>query len=135
MQALRIKTKILTNGNWCHPAYDTVHEAGMVLRAAITEGATLDMAPGDIQIVPTGLVLAIPDGFEVQIRPRSALAAMHGVTVLNSPGTIDCGCGEEVTVILINHGRSAFQIKRGDHIAQLVIAPVVQAELVIVDEL
>jgi dUTP pyrophosphatase len=83
-------------------------------------------------MVPTGLAIALPDGFEAQVRPRSGLAAKHGVTVLNSPGTIDADYRGEIQVILINHGADPFTIKRGERIAQMVIAPVVRAELVAV---
>jgi dUTP pyrophosphatase len=83
-------------------------------------------------MVPTGLVIALPEGFEAQVRPRSGLAARHGVTVLNSPGTIDADYRGEIQVILINHGAEPFTIRRGERIAQMVIAPVVQAELVAV---
>ena len=102
------------------PAYETTGAAGMDLRAA--EGVTLK--PGERHLVPTGLSIALPDGFEAQVRPRSGLAVKHGVTVLNSPGTIDCDYRGEVKVPLINHGRDDFVIARGDRIAQLVIAPV-----------
>lgn len=135
MPSLRIETKILDQEDWSSPAYETVHAAGMDLRAAIRESVLLVMEPGDIQIVPTGLALAIPEGYEAQIRPRSGLAAKHGITVLNSPGTIDPDYRGEIKVILINHGRSPFEIRRGDRIAQMVIAPVTRANLVVVDEL
>jgi dUTP pyrophosphatase len=86
-------------------------------------------------MVPTGLAIALPEGFEAQIRPRSGLAAKHGVTVLNSPGTIDADYRGEISVILINHGAEPFTIRRGERIAQMVIAPVVQARLNSVDSL
>ena len=85
------------------------------------------LAPGKHAMVPTGLAIALPEGFEAQVRPRSGLAAKHGVTVLNSPGTIDADYRGEIQVILINHGAEAFTIRRGERIAQMVIAPVVQA--------
>ena len=135
MQSLRVETKILDQEGWSAPAYETAHAAGMDLRAAIQESAPLVVGPGDIQIVPTGLAMAVPEGYEAQIRPRSGLAAKHGITVLNSPGTIDSDYRGEIKVILINHGRVPFEIRRGDRIAQMVIAPVIQADLVIVDEL
>lgn len=94
--------------------------AGVDLRAAVEEPLTL--APGERRLVPTGLQLEIPAGFEGQVRPRSGLAVRHGVTVLNSPGTIDSDYRGEVAVVLINHGRSPFVIERGERIAQLVIA-------------
>jgi dUTP pyrophosphatase len=114
------------------PAYQTAHAAGLDLLAAVPESAPLALAPGKHAMVPTGLAIALPDGFEAQVRPRSGLAAKHGVTVLNSPGTIDADYRGEIQVILINHGTEAFTIKRGERIAQMVIAPVVQAEFVAV---
>jgi len=102
------------------PAYETAGAAGMDLRAA--EPVTLK--PGARHLVPTGIAIALPQGFEAQVRPRSGLAVKHGVTVLNSPGTIDCDYRGEVKVPLINHGEADFMIARGDRIAQMVIAPV-----------
>lgn len=104
------------------PAYETAGSAGMDLRAA--EAVTLK--PGARHLVPTGLSIALPQGFEAQVRPRSGLAVKHGITVLNSPGTIDSDYRGEVKVPLINHGQDDFVIARGDRIAQMVIAPVVQ---------
>jgi dUTP pyrophosphatase len=95
----------------------------------------MTLAPGQYALVPTGLAIALPPGYEAQVRPRSGLAAKHGVTVLNAPGTIDADYRGEIKVILINHGQAAFVIKRGERIAQMVIAPVVQAALVPVAEL
>jgi dUTP pyrophosphatase len=109
------------------PAYETTHAAGMDLRAAIPEGEALTLHPGDRHAVPTGLAMAIPPGFEGQVRPRSGLAFRSGVTCLNSPGTVDADYRGEVKVILINLGPEAFIVRRGDRIAQLLIAPVVQA--------
>jgi dUTP pyrophosphatase len=117
------------------PTYQSAHAAGLDLLAAVPESAPLVLAPGKHAMVPTGLAIALPDGFEAQVRPRSGLAAKHGVTVLNSPGTIDADYRGEIQVILINHGSQPFAIKRGERIAQMVIAPVVQAELVAVAEL
>ena len=110
------------------PAYETAQAAGMDLRAAVPENAPVVLRPGDRHAVPTGLAFALPDGFEGQVRPRSGLAFKHGVTCLNSPGTVDADYRGEVKVILINHGPEDFTIRRGDRIAQLVIAPVVQAQ-------
>ena len=110
------------------PAYQSAHAAGLDLLAAVPEHAPLVLAPGQHALVPTGLAIALPDGFEAQVRPRSGLAARHGVTVLNSPGTIDADYRGEIQVILINHGAEPFAIRRGERIAQMVIAPVVQAE-------
>jgi deoxyuridine 5'-triphosphate nucleotidohydrolase len=109
------------------PAYETAHAAGMDLRAAIPEDAALVLHPGDRHAVPTGLTMAIPPGFEGQVRPRSGLALRHGITCLNSPGTVDADYRGEVMVILINHGPEAFTVRRGDRIAQLLISPVTQA--------
>lgn len=111
------------------PAYQSAHAAGLDLLAAVPDNAPLVLAPGKHVMVPTGLAIALPQGFEAQVRPRSGLAAKHGVTVLNSPGTIDADYRGEIQVILINHGAEPFPIRRGERIAQMVIAPVVQAEL------
>lgn len=113
------------------PAYETAGAAGMDLRAA--EAVTLK--PGARHLVPTGFSIALPLGFEAQVRPRSGLAVKHGVTVLNSPGTIDCDYRGEVKVPLINHGHDDFVIARGDRIAQMVIAPVTRVKWNEVDEL
>ena len=109
------------------PAYETAQAAGMDLRAAVPEDEPVILRPGSRHAVPTGLAFALPDGFEAQVRPRSGLAAKHGVTCLNTPGTIDADYRGEVMVILVNLGEDDFTIRRGDRIAQLVIAPVVQA--------
>ncbi|MDB5439057.1 MAG: deoxyuridine 5-triphosphate nucleotidohydrolase Dut [Caulobacteraceae bacterium] len=107
----------------------------MDLRAAVAEGEPVVLMPGARAMVPTGLAFAVPHGFEAQVRPRSGLAAKAGVTCLNTPGTIDSDYRGEVKVILINLGEEAFTIRRGDRIAQLVIAPVVQAEWAEVEDL
>ena len=112
------------------PAYQTNDAAGLDLMAAVAENEPLTLAPGQYTLVPTGLAIALPPGYEAQVRPRSGLAAKHGVTVLNSPGTIDADYRGEIKVILINHGQAAFAVKRGERIAQMVIAPMVQAALV-----
>ncbi|MEO8114083.1 MAG: dUTP diphosphatase [Phenylobacterium sp.] len=109
------------------PAYETAQAAGMDLRAAVPEDEPLVLRPGSRFPVPTGLAFALPDGFEGQVRPRSGLAAKSGITCLNTPGTIDADYRGEVKVILINLGEHEVTIRRGDRIAQLVIAPVVQA--------
>ena len=111
------------------PSYETEQAAGMDLRAALPEDTPMTLAPGKTAMVPTGLSMALPQGFEAQIRPRSGLAAKFGVTVLNSPGTVDSDYRGEVKVILINHGPETFEINRGDRIAQMVIAPVTQGIL------
>jgi dUTP pyrophosphatase len=112
------------------PAYQSADAAGLDLLAAVPAETPLILAPGKHAMVPTGLAIALPSGFEAQVRPRSGLAAKHGVTVLNSPGTIDADYRGEISVILINHGEVAFAINRGERIAQMVIAPVLQAQLV-----
>jgi dUTP pyrophosphatase len=117
------------------PAYETEHAAGMDLRAAVPEEAPIILRPGDRHAVPTGLCMAIPHGFEGQVRPRSGLALRHGVTCLNSPGTVDADYRGEVKVILVNHGPENFVVRRGERIAQLLISPVVQAAWREVDSL
>lgn len=109
------------------PAYQSPAAAGFDLAAAIKEPLTL--APGARALIPTGLVMELPNGFEGQVRPRSGLAIKHGVTVLNAPGTIDADYRGEVQVILVNLGQADFTIERGMRIAQMVIAPVVQAQI------
>lgn len=115
------------------PAYQSDLAAGLDLLAAVDSPVTL--APGERTLVPTGLAMALPAGFEAQVRPRSGLAAKHGITVLNTPGTIDADYRGEVKVILINLGDTPFEIVRGERIAQMVVAPVLQAGIVEVDSL
>jgi dUTP pyrophosphatase len=112
------------------PAYQSTHAAGLDLLAAVPEATPMIIAPGKHALVPTGLSIALPLGYEAQVRPRSGLAFKHGVTVLNAPGTVDADYRGEVSVLLINHGDAPFPIRRGERIAQMVIAPVVQVELV-----
>ena len=109
------------------PSYETAGAAGMDLRAAISDEAPVTLSPGERRLVPTGFAIALPLGFEAQVRPRSGLAIKHGVTCLNSPGTIDCDYRGEVQVILVNHGQEPFVIRRGERIAQMLIAPVTRA--------
>lgn len=106
------------------PAYQSAHAAGLDLVAAVPEEGGLTLDPSDRVLVPTGLVFELPEGYEAQIRPRSGLAFKHGVTVLNAPGTVDADYRGEVKVLLINLGNERFLIRRGDRIAQAVIAPV-----------
>ncbi|MFN8732916.1 MAG: dUTP diphosphatase [Hyphomonadaceae bacterium] len=108
------------------PTYETGQSAGMDLRAALAEGSHIDLLPGRRALIPTGLSIALPAGYEAQIRPRSGLALKNGITCLNSPGTIDADYRGEVGVILINHGWEGFRIHRGDRIAQMVVAPITQ---------
>lgn len=109
------------------PQYETPNSAGMDLRAAIASSDDLILKAGSRALVPTGLKIELPKGFEAQIRPRSGLALKNGITCLNSPGTIDADYRGEVGIILINHGHEDFIIKRGDRIAQMIIAKVTQA--------
>ncbi|MCC2613423.1 dUTP diphosphatase [Neorhizobium petrolearium] len=111
------------------PSYETAGAAGMDLRAAVGEGSPLAIAPGRRALVPTGFIFEIPDGFEAQVRPRSGLAFKHGITCLNTPGTIDSDYRGEVKVLLINLGDEDFVITRGMRIAQMVIAPVTQVRI------
>ena len=108
------------------PKYETSGSAGMDVRAAVPADEPLTLAPGERSLVPTGLSFAIPDGYEMQVRPRSGLAFKHGITCLNTPGTIDSDYRGELKVLLINLGDQAFTIQRGERIAQLVMAPVTQ---------
>ena len=109
------------------PAYHSALAAGLDLLGAVSADAPVTLAPGARALIPTGIALSLPAGFEGQVRPRSGHAARHGVTVLNAPGTIDADYRGEIGVILINHGSQPFTIRRGERIAQLVIAPVTQA--------
>ncbi len=115
------------------PHYASAAAAGMDLRAAIEDSIVLQ--PGERRLIPTGFAMALPEGFEAQVRPRSGLALKHGISVLNSPGTIDADYRGEVGVILINLGDVPFHIQRGERIAQMVIAPCVQATWHVVEEL
>lgn len=128
-----MKIKIINTSNNELPAYETEHAAGMDLRAFISEPIVLNANAK--AIVPTGLFVEIPVGFEAQVRPRSGLAFKHGITVLNSPGTIDADYRGEVKVLLINHGTEPFEIKNGERIAQMVIAKHETATWEIVTEL
>lgn len=117
------------------PAYQTAHAAGLDLAAAVPADAPVTLAPGARGLVPTGFAIALPEGFEAQVRPRSGLAARHGVTVLNTPGTIDADYRGEIQVILINLGAEPFTVTRGLRIAQLVVAPVARASVIEADAL
>ena len=116
------------------PAYETSGAAGMDLRAAVDAGQPLVLAPGKRALVPTGFIFEIPPGFEIQVRPRSGLAFKHGITCLNTPGTIDSDYRGEVKVLLVNLGDEDFVITRDMRIAQMVIAPVTQARVAEVTE-
>lgn len=131
---MKIPVKIMGKGKGLQPPKPATQDAaGMDLKAAIDEDIILE--PGAIKLIPAGFAMALPQNFEAQIRPRSGLALRHGITVLNSPGTIDADYRGEVGVILINHGKDAFTIQRGERIAQMVIAPTTNAQLEIVQEL
>ena len=131
MNPVKVEVRQLPNGEGLAlPAYQSELAAGLDLLAAVPEGAPIVLAPGKYALVPTGLSIALPPGFEAQVRPRSGLAAKHGITVLNAPGTVDADYRGEIGVPLINHSDVPFTIRRGERIAQMVIASVVQAELV-----
>lgn len=115
------------------PVYSSTHAAGADIKADVEQPVVIK--PGERAMIPTGLFMQLPDGFEAQVRPRSGLAAKHGITVLNSPGTIDADYRGEVKVILINHSSEPFSIAYGDRIAQMIVAPVVQADFLAVPDL
>lgn len=115
------------------PRYETQGSAGMDVCAAI--GGEMVIAPGDVVLIPSGFAVAIPQGYEMQVRPRSGLAVKHGITIINSPGTIDADYRGEVKIGLVNLGRAPFVLRRGDRIAQLVLAPVIQARWRLTDSL
>jgi dUTP pyrophosphatase len=129
--SIKVGTMRLPHGaNLPLPAYQSAHAAGLDLLAAVPNDAPVEIPPGGRALVPTGIAIALPAGHEGQIRPRSGLALRHGVTVLNSPGTIDADYRGELQVILVNTASEAFVIRRGMRIAQLVIAPIQHVELV-----
>jgi dUTP pyrophosphatase len=128
-----ITVKVVNRGHQQLPAYATPQSAGMDLRANLDEPVTL--RPLERRLIPTGLHIALPDGYEAQVRPRSGLALKHGITVLNTPGTIDADYRGEVGVVLVNLSQDAFVINDGERIAQMVIARCEQAELSVVDVL
>ena len=129
----QITIRIINKGRHPLPSYATTRSAGMDLRANLERSILLE--PGQRALIPTGLYLELPEGTEAQVRPRSGLAFKHGITVLNSPGTIDADYRGEVGVILINHGQEAFEVKDGERVAQLVIARYEQANLLEVTDL
>lgn len=128
-----MKVKIINKSKHNLPAYETIQSAGMDLRANIDEPVTIQ--PKQRVLIPTGLFIALPEGYEAQIRPRSGLAAKHGITVLNSPGTIDADYRGEIKVLLINHSEEPFEIKDSERIAQMVIAAYTKVEWEETDEL
>jgi len=115
------------------PHYETEQASGMDVEAAVDENVII--LPGEIVLIPTGFAAALEDGYELQVRPRSGLAVKHGVTVVNSPGTIDADYRGEVKIALINLGKESFTVRRGDRIAQIVLAPVARARLEVVSKL
>ena len=126
-----LQFKILENGYGLPiPKYESEGAAGLDLLAAIGEDKSIIILPGRAEMVPTGIAIALPSGFEAQIRPRSGLAAKNGITILNSPGTIDSDYRGEISAMLINHSKVNFEIERGMRIAQMIIAPVVQFNLI-----
>lgn len=136
MYQVHVGIKFLAHGEGLNlPRYESEEAAGFDLAAAVSDEAPIDLSPGGTALVPTGIALELPAGYEAQVRPRSGLALKHGVTVLNTPGTIDSDYRGEVGIILINHGTETFHIGRGDRIAQMVIKPIIQANLFVVREL
>jgi len=136
LPAPTIRVKRLPHGEGLAlPSYETALAAGCDVRAAVPEDAPLVLKPGERAMAPTGLAIALPPGWEAQMRPRSGLAAKFGVTCVNAPGTIDADYRGEMKIILINHGSDDFIVRRGDRIGQLVIAPVFQARFEEADEL
>ena len=134
MDKIPIKIKYLRNDNELpKPAYESDGSSGMDIRADVKEPVLLN--PGEIKFIPTGLAVSVPPGYEAQIRPRSGLALNYGIGMVNSPGTIDSDYRGEVGIILINWGPKPFTVKRGDRIAQMIIARVFQADLVETDDL
>lgn len=135
-QSLAVKVLRLPHGVGLDlPRYETALAAGCDVRAALAPNEALTLSPGERFMVPTGLAIALPPGWEAQMRPRSGLAAKHGIACVNSPGTIDADYRGELKVILINHGQADFVIRRGDRIGQIVFAPVTQATFEEVDSL
>jgi dUTP pyrophosphatase len=131
MKSVKVKIMRLPHGaDLPLPAYQSADAAGLDLLAAVPADAPLTIAPGARAQVPTGLAIALPRGTEGQVRPRSGLAARHGITVLNAPGTIDADYRGELQIILVNLSREPFKITRGERIAQLIVAPVLQATLI-----
>jgi len=132
--SLTVEIKPLEHfGNLALPQYETDLAAGADLRAALPDGVPMTLEAGTRALVPTGFAMALPAGYEAQIRPRSGLAYKHGVTCLNTPGTIDADYRGEVKVLLINHGTEPFKIARGERIAQMVIAPITQPKFAAVE--
>jgi len=133
---VRFELKVLNNGKDLPiPKYQTNQAAGLDIYSANPEKEEIKILPGEYKLIPTGISIGLPKGYEAQIRPRSGLAAKHGITVLNTPGTIDSDYRGEISVILINLGKNDFNVARGMRIAQMIISPVSQFKIDIVDEL
>lgn len=130
---IEVKIKQLRSKDLPLPSYQTKDAAGMDLLADIESPLLIEV--GQRVLVPTGLAISLPQGYEAQIRPRSGLAIKHGISLVNAPGTIDADYRGEISIIIINHGQESFLIQRGDRIAQMVIAPVIQAQLCLVETL
>jgi dUTP pyrophosphatase len=134
--SVTVRVKRLPHGEGLpFPSYHSQDAAGLDVVAGVPEEAPVELLPGARALIPTGFALELPRGYEAQVRPRSGLALKHGVTLLNSPGTIDSDYRGELMVILINHGSEPFVVRRGDRVAQLVIAPVAHVEIVGADTL
>lgn len=127
------KIKVVNKSNNPLPSYATVSSSGMDLRASLSQ--SINIAPGERALVPTGIYIQLPEGYEAQVRPRSGLALKHGITVLNSPGTVDADYRGEIKVLLVNLGNSIFTVNGGDRIAQIVFAKYEKGEFVEVDRL
>ncbi|MEO1108687.1 MAG: dUTP diphosphatase [Pseudomonadota bacterium] len=135
MVAIRVIREAGADASVALPSYETSGAAGADLRANLPDGVSITLEPGQRALIPTGLRIEIPEGFEVQVRPRSGLALKHGITLPNTPGTIDSDYRGPLGVILMNAGQESFEVAHGERIAQLVVAPVVQADFQFVDEL
>ena len=130
MSPIKVRITRLTHGDDLPlPSYQTAHAAGLDLLAAVPAATPLTIASGERGLVPTGIAIALPEGYEAQVRPRSGLAARHGLTILNAPGTIDADYRGEIQVLLVNLGNEPVTITRGMRIAQMVVAPVVRAQI------
>ena len=135
-EAKKVIFKVMEHGQGIAlPSYESDHAAGMDVRAAVPENEPLTLSPGKRVLVPTGLQMALPVGYEAQIRPRSGLAYKHGISLVNSPGTIDADYRGELKILMINLGEQAFTVNRGERIAQMIIAPVVHLEPEVAEEL
>ena len=134
--SVTVRVKRLPHGEGLPlPSYQSKEAAGLDVVAGVPEEAPVAIPPGARALIPTGFALELPRGYEAQVRPRSGLALKHGVTLLNSPGTIDSDYRGELMVIVVNHGDEPFMVRRGERIAQLVIGPVSHAEIVAAEEL